>query len=102
MRNRIFPIYKSRIGSFAHLSAGRRWEKFRPVDAGDRDLYQGSQRGRWLVAALHSDLLFPVFSTILVPYPSDDMICWPVSARVGNVKNNDPALIEPVAAVTAH
>jgi hypothetical protein len=25
------------------------------------------------------------------------MICWPVSARVGNVKNNDPSLIEPVA-----
>jgi putative SOS response-associated peptidase YedK len=30
------------------------------------------------------------------PYPSDDMICWPVSARVGNVKNNDPGLVEPV------
>jgi hypothetical protein len=27
------------------------------------------------------------------------MICWPVSARVGNVKNNHPSLIEPVAAV---
>jgi len=26
------------------------------------------------------------------------MICWPVSARVGNVKNNDPGLIEPIAA----
>jgi hypothetical protein len=26
------------------------------------------------------------------------MICWPVSARVGNVKNNDPLLIEPIAA----
>jgi len=26
------------------------------------------------------------------------MTCWPVSARVGNVKNNDPSLIEPVAA----
>jgi len=26
------------------------------------------------------------------------MICWPVSARVGNVRNNDPSLIEPVAA----
>jgi hypothetical protein len=22
------------------------------------------------------------------PYPSDEMICWPVSSRVGNVKNN--------------
>ena len=35
---------------------------------------------------------------MLAPYPSDDMICWPVSARVGNVRNNDPSLIEPVAA----
>jgi putative SOS response-associated peptidase YedK len=35
---------------------------------------------------------------LLAPYPSDEMICWPVSARVGNVKNNDPSLIEPVAA----
>jgi len=25
------------------------------------------------------------------------MICWPVSARVGNVRNNDSSLIEPVA-----
>jgi hypothetical protein len=33
----------------------------------------------------------------LAPYPSDEMICWPVSARVGNVKNNDPSLIEPIA-----
>jgi hypothetical protein len=34
----------------------------------------------------------------LVPYPSGGMICWPVSQRVGSVKNNDPSLIEPVAA----
>jgi hypothetical protein len=29
----------------------------------------------------------------LAPYPSEAMTCWPVSARVGNVKNNDPSLI---------
>lgn len=29
-------------------------------------------------------------------YPSDDMICSPVSAHVGSVKNNDPSLIEPM------
>jgi putative SOS response-associated peptidase YedK len=33
---------------------------------------------------------------MLAPYPSDEMICWPVSPRVGNVKNNDPSLIEPI------
>jgi putative SOS response-associated peptidase YedK len=35
---------------------------------------------------------------LLAPYPSERMTCWPVSARVGNVKNNDPSLIEPIAA----
>jgi len=40
----------------------------------------------------------PQLKALLAPYPSNEMICWPVSARVGNVKNNDPSLIEPVAA----
>jgi putative SOS response-associated peptidase YedK len=38
----------------------------------------------------------PQLKALLGPYPSDDMICWPVSPRVGNVKNNDPTLIEPI------
>jgi putative SOS response-associated peptidase YedK len=33
---------------------------------------------------------------LLAPYPAEEMTCWPVSLRVGNVKNNDPSLIEPV------
>src|SRR5262249_12182888 len=32
------------------------------------------------------------------PFPSDEMTCWPVSGRVGNVKNNDASLIERIAA----
>ena len=35
---------------------------------------------------------------LLAPYPSEELTCWPVSPRVGNVKNNDPSLIEPIAA----
>jgi putative SOS response-associated peptidase YedK len=35
---------------------------------------------------------------LLAPYPPEEMTCWPVSVRVGNVKNNDPSLIEPIAA----
>jgi putative SOS response-associated peptidase YedK len=42
----------------------------------------------------------PQLKALLAPYPSDDMICWPVRARVGNVRNNDPSLIEPIAAVS--
>ena len=34
---------------------------------------------------------------LLAPYSGDDMIGWPVSGRVGNVKNNDPSLIEAIA-----
>jgi len=34
---------------------------------------------------------------MLAPFPSEEMIFWPVSPRVGNVKNNDPSLIEPIA-----
>jgi putative SOS response-associated peptidase YedK len=30
---------------------------------------------------------------LLAPYRSEEMTCWPVSARVGNVKNNDQSLI---------
>ena len=29
------------------------------------------------------------------------MTCWPVSARIGNVENNDPSLIEPIVVVYA-
>ena len=34
---------------------------------------------------------------LLATHPAEEMTCWPVSTRVGNVKNNDPSLIEPVA-----
>ena len=36
-------------------------------------------------------------TAMLTPHPAKDMICWPVNTRVGNVKNNDPSLIEQVA-----
>jgi hypothetical protein len=35
---------------------------------------------------------------LLALYPAEERTCWPVSARVGNVKNNDPILIGPIAA----
>ena len=40
----------------------------------------------------------PDLKAMLAPYPSENMIAWPVSPRVDNVKNNDPSLIEPVTA----
>jgi putative SOS response-associated peptidase YedK len=34
---------------------------------------------------------------LLAPNPAEMMTCWPVSPRVGNVKNNDPSLVEAIA-----
>jgi putative SOS response-associated peptidase YedK len=36
--------------------------------------------------------------SLLVSYPSEELTCRSVSPRVGNVKNNYPGLIEPIAA----
>lgn len=35
--------------------------------------------------------------SLLKPFPADRMKAYPVSSRVGNVKNNDPQLIDAVA-----
>jgi putative SOS response-associated peptidase YedK len=34
---------------------------------------------------------------LLRPCPPETLMVWPVSSRVGNVRNNDPALLEPLA-----
>ena len=39
--------------------------------------------------------------TLLRPYPAESMEAWPVSPRVGNVKNDDAELAEPVAVQSA-
>jgi putative SOS response-associated peptidase YedK len=39
----------------------------------------------------------PRLTAVLATYSAEKMTCWPVNTRVGNVKNNDPSLIEPVA-----
>ncbi len=40
-------------------------------------------------------------TTLLKPFPAAAMEAFPVSTRVGNVKNDDPELIEPVATQSA-
>ena len=37
----------------------------------------------------------PRLKALLAPYPSGQITCWSVSARVGNVKNNAPGLKSP-------
>src|SRR5437868_11148442 len=36
---------------------------------------------------------------LLSPYPAERMKMWRVDKRVGNVKNNDASLIEPISPV---
>ena len=49
-------------------------------------------------AWLGEETAYPAhLKAMLAPYPSEEMTCWPVSPRVGNIKNNDPSLIEPIA-----
>ena len=38
----------------------------------------------------------PQLKSLLAPYPSGGLTCWPVSMRVGTVKNNEPSPIEPI------
>jgi putative SOS response-associated peptidase YedK len=48
---------------------------------------------RWLTVADPANL--PV--DLLRPYLAEEMKSWPVSRDVGNVRNNRPELIEPIA-----
>jgi putative SOS response-associated peptidase YedK len=48
---------------------------------------------RWLD---HGDPAHPPVD-LLRPYPAEKMQAWQVSERVGNVRNNDPELLEPSA-----
>jgi putative SOS response-associated peptidase YedK len=52
--------------------------------------------GGWPAWLGEAPAALPQLKAMLAPYPSEEMTCWPASTRVGNVKNNDPSLIEPV------
>jgi len=41
----------------------------------------------------------PLPTDLLRPYPAEKMRSWKVSHRVGNVRNNDPELLQPLEKV---
>jgi putative SOS response-associated peptidase YedK len=55
--------------------------------------------GAWPVWLGEKPADVPQLKSLLAPYPADGMIAWPISARVGKFKNNDPSVIDPVARV---
>ena len=52
--------------------------------------------GTWPAWLGEEPATVPELKSLLAPYPADGMVSWPVSTRVGSVKNNDPSLVEPV------
>ena len=54
--------------------------------------------GKWL----GEETVDPVrLFQILKPYPMEQMTCFPVDSKVGNVKNDEAALIEPISEAVA-
>jgi putative SOS response-associated peptidase YedK len=53
-------------------------------------------RDNWPVSLGEESANPAQLKALLAPYPSQGLTCWPVSPRVGNVKNNDPSLIERI------
>jgi hypothetical protein len=42
---------------------------------------------RWCVTLALAAVVSLLAAALLAPYPSEQMTCWSLSARVGNVKN---------------
>src|ERR1700731_610456 len=104
---------RDRAGQPASDGRGRLWETWRsPAGERIRSFTIVTTVPNELCARLHNRMpvvlkpsVWPVWlgeepvdlpllkALLAVPSPADDMVCWPVSARVGNVKNNDPSLI---------
>jgi putative SOS response-associated peptidase YedK len=68
-------------------------ELMRPIHDRMPVILEPRDYDRWLDAG--DPARPPVY--LLRPYPAEKMLAWPVSDRVGNVRNNDPALLERLA-----
>ena len=68
-------------------------ELMRPIHDRMPVILEPRDYDRWLDAG---DLARPPVD-LLRPYPAEKMLAWPVSDRVGNVRNNDSALLERLA-----
>ena len=70
----------------------------RPFDLGCRSASVRALAGRRLRASTsrRRSPTRPGSRILVAPYLSEKMTCWPVSARLGDLKNNDPSLVEPL------
>ena len=95
----LFGTGQSRIDQFAERLGIRGPFGKRNLDHLDRN--QLLRRETWPAWLGEEPTDPPKLKALLAPYPSERMTCWPVSARVGNVKNNDASLLEPLLAVSS-
>jgi putative SOS response-associated peptidase YedK len=66
----------------------------RPLHARMPVIVAPADYGTWLGDAAADE---SALHALLRPYPADEMEIWPVDARVGNWRNDDPAIMLPLA-----
>jgi putative SOS response-associated peptidase YedK len=86
------PIDGESLETFTILTTSEN-ELMRPIHDRMPVILEPRDYDRWLDAG---DPARPAVD-LLRPYPAEKMLAWPVSDRVGNVRNNDPALLERLA-----
>ena len=80
------------LESFTILTTSEN-ELMRPIHDRMPVILEPRDYDRWLDAGDPARPAVDLFRS----YPADKMLAWPVSDRVGNVRNNDPALLERLA-----
>ena len=80
------------LESFTILTTSEN-ELMRPIHDRMPVILEPRDYDRWLDAGDRARPAVDLFRS----YPADKMLAWPVSDRVGNVRNNDPALLERLA-----
>jgi len=83
------------LETFTILTTGPN-ELMRPIHNRMPVILEPGDYARWL--ALGDPAKPPV--DLLRPFPAEKMHAWPVSNRVGNVRNNDPELIDKIQLIS--
>jgi putative SOS response-associated peptidase YedK len=86
------PVGTETLETFTILTTGPN-ELMEPVHNRMPVILERKDYGRWLDPG---DPARPPVD-LLRPFPAERMRAWPVASRVGNVRNNDAQLLEPVS-----
>ncbi len=87
---RWLPKEGQALESFSILTTGAN-QVLRPVHNRMPVILEPKDYSRWMEPSAPERLPLD----LLLPFPAERMVAWPVSRRVGNPRNNDPELLEP-------